>query len=83
MGNFVKHAVAVGATALIISATTAPSVHAGGLIADLLKPVIGEKAARELDKKHEELGKPLDKAVAAGVAVVISTAIGVPVPPAP
>jgi len=49
MGNFVKHAVAVGATALIISATTAPSVHAGGLIADLLKPVIGEKAARELD----------------------------------
>lgn len=83
MGNFVKRAVTVCTTALVISGTAAPSVHAEGLVAGFLKPFIGEEAARELDKKHEELGKPLDKAAAAGVAVVISTATGIPLPPAP
>ena len=45
---------------------TLQSAYAGGWIADnIIKPVFGSHAAREADKVHEKLGKPLDKAAEA------------------
>jgi hypothetical protein len=48
--------------------------HADGFIAGLVKPFIGEHAARELDKAHENIGKPLD-AVPPAVAGAVAEAI--------
>ena len=63
-------------TALIVSVMGlgVPSAHAGGLIADGLKPFIGPHAARELDKIHEKLNKPLDAAAQAAVAAAAAAA---------
>ncbi len=35
--------------------TVSTGAHAGGLIADILRPVIGNQAANELDRKHAEV----------------------------
>lgn len=53
------------ASALVLSAVmmsvSAPA-HAGGWIAKhIIKPIAGKHAAREADKIHERLGKPLDQ----------------------
>jgi hypothetical protein len=57
------------AAAGLIGLATMQSAHAGGWIADkIIKPVFGEHAAREADKVHEKLGKPLDKAAEAAAA---------------
>ena len=64
-------------TALIVSVMGlgVPSAHAGGLIADIfIKPVLGPHAAREADKIHEQLGKPLDKAAQAAEAAAAAAA---------
>jgi hypothetical protein len=57
------------ATAGLIGLATVQSAHAGGFLADtFIKPIFGAHAAREADKVHEKLGKPLDKAAAAAAA---------------
>lgn len=80
----VKHAFAIAATALALSGPIAPAAHAEGWLAKhFVKPLFGKKVAEELDKKHEELGKPLDKAAAAAAVAAVSAATGIPVPVAP
>jgi hypothetical protein len=57
----------------------ASAAQAGGFLADtFIKPFFGDHAAREADKIHEKLGKPLDAvgkaATAAGTAVILDGA---------
>jgi hypothetical protein len=50
-------------------ALAASPAHADGWIAQhIIKPVFGDHAAREADKVHERLGKPLDAARDAAIA---------------
>jgi hypothetical protein len=63
------------ALALLLVVAGGSVAHAGGLIADLVKPVIGEHAARELDKAHERIGKPLDAVPPAVVGAVAETIV--------
>jgi hypothetical protein len=70
MNTFAKIAVALGVTFGI-----APAAHAGGFLADIfIKPLFGDHAAREADKVHEQLGKPLDKAAEAAKAAALAAA---------
>ena len=72
MRNMVKTAFVVGVMGLGIS-----SAHAGGWIADhIIKPIAGEHAAREADKIHEHLGKPLDSVAQAAAAAAAAAAAG-------
>lgn len=65
------------------------SAHAGGLIADILRPVIGNQAANELDRKHaevknaipaykaiEESGSAAARTAAAGAALYYGGPVG-------
>jgi hypothetical protein len=55
----------------------ASGAQAGGWIADnIIKPVFGEHAAREADKLHERLGKPLDQAAEAAATAAAAGALG-------
>lgn len=60
--NAISKATAI--TALILS--TSAATHAQGWIAEhVIGPIAGDHAAREADKIHEHLGKPLDHVVPA------------------
>lgn len=48
---------------MITAATIVVPAHAGGVIADALKPTIGAPAAAGLDALHRGVGKPLDQVV--------------------
>jgi hypothetical protein len=68
----VKTAFVVGIMGISLS-----SAHAGGWIADnIIKPIAGEHAAREADKIHEQLGKPLDVAAQAAAEAAAAAAAG-------
>ena len=70
MSTFTKIAVALG-----ITFGAASAAHAGGFIADtFIKPLFGAHAAREADKVHEKLGKPLDKVAKAAKAAALAAA---------
>ena len=57
-------------------AVFANSAQAGGWIADnIIKPIAGERVAREADKLHEQLGKPGDQLVAATKDAVKGAAV--------
>lgn len=67
----------VAAAALGLIAVGSSQAYAGGWIADnIIKPIAGEHAAREADKVHEQLGKPLDKVSDAAKAAVVGTIVG-------
>ena len=68
-----KMAIATLALASIVALSN--GAQAGGWIADnIIKPVFGAHAAREADKVHEQLGKPLDKAAEAAAAAAVAAA---------
>lgn len=53
----------LAAAALLTAATafTSAQAHAGGFLADTFVKPFNPKLAKKLDKKHAEMGKPLDK----------------------
>lgn len=55
----------------------ASAANADGFIArNIIKPLFGEHAAREADKLHEQVGKPLDKVVPIVAGTVAETVLG-------
>jgi hypothetical protein len=64
VGDSTTKTIAKIVAAGLVSLAALQSAHAGGCIADnIIKPVAGNHAAREADKIHEQVGKPLDKVV--------------------